>query len=447
MIPKNALYTGKKESAAGRRYRTNIQPQSGSTFTAGQTITINIPTRANTLLIPSESTLNFGLQLMNTGATAVANCRWESCGAHAIIQRIRVYHGSNLLEDIDAYNVLAKVLMDYTAPEDFVKGKGSMMIGTRQDYAVTSGTVVQSVNTGALIGDGAVANGTGTPGVPATPLYYNLNLISILGSLSASKYLPLFAATAAPIRLEIQLVSSPGMAMSSTAALPTGFTVSNVEYVGEFLELGDSAIATIMSASSPLQYVLPSFRNYQWTTALTDNIQVAMPIPAKFSSLKALFVTSRNSAHTAGVLTYYPMASVKNNIDSFQFRIGSQVVPSKAPSTDPEFAVEAMKCFASIADLNHQPSITNSAFTQNVPVANAANGLADSGSFLIGLDAEVYAGTDKSEIFSGLNTNTDEIYLNVRYGAVTDDAVYRYDCFANFDSVLVAENGVLYTRF
>lgn len=194
MLPVNCSYQGKKESAAGRRYRTNIQPQSGSSFTAGQTITINIPTRANTLLIPSESTLNVGIQFTNSSAgTAVANARWESCGAHSIVSRIRTYHGSNLLEDIDAYGVLAKVLMDYVAPEDFIKGKGSMMIGTRQDYAVTAGTTVQSVNTGAFIDeDGAIAASSSS-----TLTYYNLNLISILGSLSATKYLPLFAMTAA----------------------------------------------------------------------------------------------------------------------------------------------------------------------------------------------------------------------------------------------------------
>lgn len=250
-----------------------------------------------------------------------------------------------------------------------------------------------------------------------------------------------------PIRLEIQLVSAPGQAISATGALPASFTVSAVEYVGEFLELGDSAINTIMQGSSPLQYVVPSFRNYQWTATPANNVQISMPIPAKFSSLKSLFVTSRNSANANGVLTFYPASSNRNGLSQFQFRIGAQVVPSKAPSTIPEFAVEAMKCFASIADLNHQPSITNTAFVQNVPVANGAGGLADSGAFLIGLDCEVYAGADKNEVYSGLNTNTDEIYLTMSYATVGENVLYRYDAFANYDQVLVCENGVAYCRF
>jgi len=250
MLPVNCSYQGKKESAAGRRYRTNIQPQSGSSFTAGQTITINIPTRANTLLIPSESTLNF-----NTTVTSTANqLRMESCGAHAFIQRIRVYHGSNLLEDIDAYGVLAKVLMDYVAPEDMIHGKGTILMGTRAGYWITGATV--GTDTEALpVNSGAIL----TTAQTAT---FNLNLISILGSLSATKYLPLFAMTAAPLRLEIQLVANASMAILATSAAVTAWTVDSVEYVGEFLELSDSAIATIMSGSqSPLQYVLTSCRN------------------------------------------------------------------------------------------------------------------------------------------------------------------------------------------
>jgi len=196
--------------------------------------------------------------------------------------------------------------------------------------------------------------------------------------------------------------------------------------------------------------VLPSFRNYQWvSSALVTGGQIAMPIPAKFSSLKSLFVTSRNSADAAGQAGYFPLGSIRNGLASFQFRIGSQVVPSKAPSTVPEFATEAFKCFASIADLNHQPSIDLAAFNalRANPTTAALGYSSNSGSFLIGLDCEVYAGADKNSYFSGLNTNTDDIYLNATYGTVADASAYRYDAFANYDQVLVCENGVAYVRF
>ena len=53
-----------------------------------------------------------------------------------------------------------------------------------------------------------------------------------------------------------------------------------------------------------------------------------------------------------------------------------------------------------------------------------------SGSFVIGIDLENYAAADISTIFSGLNTNTDDIFLQLDYGAVNrsvlDLSQYRF---------------------
>ena len=105
MIPKNLKYGSKVESAPARSIRSNIQPQVGTQFGLNEVIQINIPTRQNLVMVPTESYLKF-----NFRATSGANAnylRWDSGGAHGLIQRIRIYHGSNLLEDIDNYNLLA----------------------------------------------------------------------------------------------------------------------------------------------------------------------------------------------------------------------------------------------------------------------------------------------------------------------------------------------------
>jgi hypothetical protein len=76
---------------------TLIQPQGGSgTYNAGDTIIINIPTRNNTALIPSESYLRGNFNLISA-TTAPTSSALESCGWHNFIQRCRVFHGSNLL--------------------------------------------------------------------------------------------------------------------------------------------------------------------------------------------------------------------------------------------------------------------------------------------------------------------------------------------------------------
>jgi hypothetical protein len=134
MIPANLKFQSKVESAPARRYLTQIQPQGGTgTYNPGDTITINIPTRNNTALIPSESYLKGNFVITRTNAPT-SSCL-ESCGWHNFIQRIRVFHGSNLLEDIDNYGQLAKILYDYQAPEDAVKGRFSVTTGTNEEFS------------------------------------------------------------------------------------------------------------------------------------------------------------------------------------------------------------------------------------------------------------------------------------------------------------------------
>lgn len=189
MIPANLRYQSKTESAPARRYLTQVQPQGGTgNYNPGDTITINIPTRANTVLIPSESYLKG--QFNVTSSSAVTTAAFESCGVHQFIQRIRVFHGSNLLEDIDNYGQLAKILYDYQAPEDAVKGRFSVTTGTNNAYSADGAAAgvpinARSVNRGALV---SLISGT-------VALPFAINLISLVGALSGDKYLPLFEMT------------------------------------------------------------------------------------------------------------------------------------------------------------------------------------------------------------------------------------------------------------
>ena len=109
MLPKNLKYGSKVESAVARSMRTNIAPQNGTgPYGYGDTIIFNIPTRNNLVLASTESYLKFKMSL-NNGTNGNA-FRWDSCGFHSIISRIRIFHGSNLIEDIAEYGLLAKML-------------------------------------------------------------------------------------------------------------------------------------------------------------------------------------------------------------------------------------------------------------------------------------------------------------------------------------------------
>ena len=102
MLPKQLKYGSRVESAAAKSSRVNIAPNNGTgTYNLGDTLIFNIPTRANLVMVCPESYLKFTLGALTASAASVIH--WDSCGAHGLFQRIRLYHGSNLIHDIDNY--------------------------------------------------------------------------------------------------------------------------------------------------------------------------------------------------------------------------------------------------------------------------------------------------------------------------------------------------------
>jgi hypothetical protein len=489
MLPKNLKYGTKVESAIARSSRVNIAPQNGTAgYGLGDTIILNLPTRNNLVLVPTESYLKFNLQVRNGKANNAF--RWDSCGAHGLIQRIRIFHGSNLIQDIDNYGLLAKVLFDLQQPTDATFGKQTMLAGTRSDTVASNATISTAnatdlasaqnlandiktslntnklpgyqVNSGERIGGdlkAVTASTYAADNVAGTITEtYCLNLVSLVGSLCSANYIPLFAMTSAPLRVEILLVDNFVKACSDMASTTLAeaalINITNCEYVANFIELGDPAMQIIYSSlqGEPLQFVVPDFRNYQFSLTLTQNVstQVAMPIPAKFSSLKALLVTARDKG-TGTYGGFFPFSSVTTGIQDYQFRIGSQIMPPKSPSTLAEMYSETLKAMGSIGDINYQPSIDKKSYATVSSTASTDSAVSvssvSSGSFYIGLDLENYCAAPKDTIFAGYNSNTDDVFFVGNFYRTDATAVIRFDAFANFDSVVVCDNNTCYVRF
>jgi hypothetical protein len=378
------------------------------------------------------------------------------------------------------------MLFDLQVSTDASYGRMNNLVGTRSDLiTVTNVAAVatnyylsaQQINSGegfnfAATGANVALNSDGTnnclqplissvSGIPVR--YYCLNLISLLGSLNSNNYFPLFACTSAPIRLEIQLVAS-----SINAGLDIlGLLVPklyNVEYVANFLKLSDAAMTIIYASippESPLQFCVPDYSNYQYTfqiAATGTTSQVNFPIPAKYSSLKSLFITVRDKI--TGALAFYPYSSITANILNYYFRIGSTIMPTKAPDNLPEMFAEVLKAMGSMSDLNYQPSIEKSSYEATISggynAAGVLNGSAitigtnssvGSGSFYIGLDLENYVSAPKDSIFCGYNTNTSDIFAVLNFGGLTNATTLRFDAFAMFDSVIVFESQTAYRKF
>jgi len=456
MIPKQLNYGNKVESSSCKSYRSNIVPQNGTgNYGLNDVITINIPTRANLVMASTDSYLKFNMKFTASGSSSA---RWDSCGAHGLIQRVRIFHGSNLIEDIDNYNLLAKLLYDIQVPTDATYGKFNVTSGTRSDLVTQIPTATafgdlsnkylscEQVNSGDLIasyiGSGTYVNYT-----------YCLNLISLIGSLCPNFYLPLFGMTSAPLRVEIQLVDNiyKAMAVQNNSC---SIQLSNVEFIASLIELGDNAMGIIAGnlQGKPLQFVYTDYRNFGNSYSLTQNsdTQIAFPIASKFSSLKSLFVCCRDKGY--GSVEYFPFSSVTNGITQYYFRVGAQTLPPKFPSTTTEMFCELMKSIGSISDVLYTPSIEKTSY--NLSSSSAFDLTTDpdynaelSGSFYIGLDLENYTNASKDAIFAGYNTNTDDIFLVANFTTGNSTGNVRFDAYAMFDALLIVENGTAYVKY
>jgi hypothetical protein len=478
-IPRNLKFGGKVESAPSRSSRVNIAPVNGlGNYGLGDTIQIALSSRSNLLLVPSESYLKFNLAVTN-GDGAANTYRMDSAGAHCIIKSIKLYSGSNLLQDIDTYSGLAKILFDLQVSTPASYGKYSMMAGTRPDQIITgaggaavvgtagSGLVngvtvtnaaptndqltavinslaVNQINAGSALATGVAAGAT------STSQTYCLSLISLMGSLCQSNYFPLFACQNSTIRMEITLHDTLNKMFVCQGAGVGGIVVNNCEYVANYIELSDSAMGMVQASlqGQPLQMVVPDWRNFQYSQVIANDGLYNIPIAAKFASLKSLILMSRDKFNTA---TYYPHSSAVNGLSSYYFRIGPVILPPKPPNTLPEMACELFKSISGLSDLAHMPSIDKQSYqlagSTVQTSATLLNGQTTSGSFYIGLDLESYPNAAKDGIYAGMSTISDDIYLSLQYGTVVNAGSIRYDVYANFDTLLVFENGVGFARF
>jgi hypothetical protein len=400
--------------------------------------------------------LQFDL-VVNNGGGGATSYRLDSCGIHGLFQKVKEQHGSNVLYEMDNYGMFAKMLFDLQSPFSANYGKFNILTGTRNDLVASVNVAATAtaytfpatqINSGELIGESIANNGA------TTTRTYCVNLISILGALCPRNYLPLHFMTSAPLMLNVTLVDSLVKFLGQTLAGGT-ITISNIQFVAQFIELSDTAMAQLLGAlpGNHIEFPITSYKNFIYTSStLTAGATLSIPIPAKYASLKSYIVCQRAST---GAATFFPFSSVANSVASYQFKIGPTTIPSTAPTKYPEMFAEVLKCFGSISDLKYTPNIDFLSYTLNTNTALTYTAATDtklnntqSGSFYIGIDLEGFPDAPKNEVFAGYNSTTDDTYLYITYSsaAAPPNTAPRFDIYAAFDAIIVCENGISYIR-
>ena len=381
----------------------------------------------------ADTMLKFDLTLKGRvgGVHALNTIKLNKCGAYGCFQRLRIFHSGALLSDIDNYSNLMDIIFPVQQSSDALVGKYRILAGT--DY--TGGA---SFNVAELAAETELT------------ISYCIPLLSILTW--TNNYVPLFAMTGSPIRIELQVVSNVNMLCKSLnqVLVPAAKSLlSKIELVCNMIELSDTGMNIIKQSigNGPLQLVTQDYKNYGNNVSLPNAVtSVNIPVPAKFNSLNSLFFSFR--MNSAGVATFQALESNKFKLEEYFLRVGSRTMPVKPPNTSAEFYSELLRGFGTVTDVNQECSISIEQYTKDIPVAIAAGEASQqTGGFYIGVDLESYSNTSNDTIYSGTNTSTDDIFGVFRFGAQTlangNAATYnvRIDSYALYDQLVLIQNG------
>lgn len=302
----DALFTLKPTAPPCRSMRASIPSSNAQTFVGGTTSIFYVPGgRRNTLLDSSETYLKFTV-FNNDIAANTMYC--DNC-AYSPINRIDIYHGSNLLDTIQQVNVLFNYITDCQLTPSAKNG-----LSTAYGFS-RFGTPSSSRQ--------------GMPIAGQTKMTFCVPILSGLFT-GLDSYLPL-CNLADDIRIEITW-EQPNISFYYGTATALTYTITQAELELTIIEMSDQGMAMIESVTSLNQTMYlhgNSWRHYVGNMPALSSGGFSYLVPARFASLKQLVVLPRKNDSTSNQQAYSVGSRINPQISQYFFRIGSYLIPNK----------------------------------------------------------------------------------------------------------------------
>ena len=246
-VSNDALYNLKPTSCRGRAYRASVPPTNKNSFNPSDTMIFYVPGgRRNTFL---DGTQNY-LKLTIKNSDSANTLSFDHHGS-CVINRIDIFHGSALLETIQAYNVLMNYLYDFNL--NMATGYAmSSMLGCHS-------TLSSSVRSGLVLTN-------------SSKNYYTVCIPILSGTigLSLDKLLPI-GQLSDDIRIEISLKGNTTAfcaGANTTALISNAWSIISAELELNIIELSDEGMSIINSMTpfnQPVYLHGNSWRHYAST--------------------------------------------------------------------------------------------------------------------------------------------------------------------------------------
>ena len=431
-ISSDLMYSVKSGAVPGRAYRASIQSTNSQMYQPGGLAVAYIPCgRQNTYLDNTQSYIRYTVQQnSSTNSFNIDNT------AFCFLNRLDVFHGSNLLDTMQQTNVLINALAD-------VQVNSSQKIGLQNAWGFGSDVNGRS---------GMDMSGNGLRQTFCVPIFSGA-----VGCL-LNKCLPLHELFS-DIRLELTWEQANNAVVWSGAA-STPWSIINVELDLQIIELGDAGMKMyrdVTPRGSPVYIHSQTYRHYVANLPSAYAGTYSTIVPARAASLKSLLVCCRRSTEIISPTSYSLSSRCNPNFANYNWRVAGELIPQKpvqlinqnTTGSYSEGYAELTKSFHSLNNFEYSTSLPYAFF--NVAdsadvlgggvVAPFVNGQSYQNGFLIGTELEMFAKRG-DVILSGLNTLNAQVFFEAVINTPTTEN-YTLDFYALSDIILVIEDGIM----
>ena len=462
-VSSDCLFNLKPSAVRSRSYRANILPTNKNTFNPGDLAVFYIPGgRRNTYMDPQQSFLRMTVKNNDSSNMMVLDNNFG-----ALINRLDIFHASNLIETIQQYNVLWDYVLDCQLNESQKKGYSSSY-GFNPNSSVTISGSITTPRCGAVIAKSTQVTGC-------------FPILSGSVGLGCDKFIPI-GQMADDIRLEFTFenllnscvyiadtastttISGALVASESTASQ---WTVTNMELCIQIIELSDEGQAMVESVTPfdrPVYLHGNSWRHMMSTLPSASSGMYSTLVGARFASLKTMHVLPRRASELNTTNSFSLASRVNPNFSQYWWRIGAYIIPQKSvnlinASTTGGYGEGFIELQKAWHALNH-PEYASSLPFNLYNVADAADTTVGNGGVTVGgstslsinnafaLATELETFAQRNDVLlSGMNTLASQVFFEANISTALSANNYTLDFYANYDHILVLQDGILSVRF
>lgn len=352
VVPWNARYSFPSQANKAVKITPRIPPKNGATFLPGNVIRLEFP--AQGYVNPANTTLEFDVTLAPYATPGTTECRFQN-NIQSIFSRARLLYGATPLEDIINYNIIVRMLTEWTATNQqgsmdqtsIAEGIGGINWGAAGDnstfgFVNTRQAYIQGIDGTTTVGFTKVPNAANVLTIngfsAGTQPVRRYQVQLAFGLTTQDKLLPT-KFMASQLAIELTLATEQTCIFVASGAGFSGagptYIVNNVNLIPEILEFDASYDAMFLrglrEGGVPIKF--SSWHTFIFSVGGQANINLL--VQERSRSVKSIFAVQRISPASyntdCGATLFCSgntSGSLPGTLQNYQYRIGGRYFPA-----------------------------------------------------------------------------------------------------------------------